>query len=113
MRCAAAVLLFVAACAAERGSAPCDVATFLCRRVPCDDGGARGPANCAEIAIPCAQARDACPARALVESCLASLAGATLSCPDAEACFARAGCAWIGVRPDGGADGGLVPGAPP
>jgi len=109
---AALAIVCCAACKDPPRSPSCDVATFLCLNVPCDDGGT-SVENCPQIGLDCAIARDTCPRQAEVASCLDALAGATLSCPDADVCFTRVGCRWVGVLPsdggvDGGVDGGLI-----
>lgn len=104
-------LLAGAACKAPARSPSCEVATYLCFNVPCDDGGPSSVENCPQLGLACDLARDTCPRRDAVAACLDTLAGATLSCNDADACFTRYGCRWVGVLPsDGGAagDGGAV-----
>ena len=92
-----------AGCKSPARSPSCEVATFLCFNVPCTDGGVSSVENCPEIGLACEVARDTCPRRAEVAACLDALAGPTLSCPDADACFTRVGCRWVGVPPsDGG-----------
>jgi hypothetical protein len=88
----------LSACREPPRSPPCDVATFLCFHVPCDDGGAPGPDNCARIDVACDSALALCAREAEVRACIGSLAGGALSCPDVDACFTRVGCRYEGLR---------------